>query len=96
MLRDRWPALTGELRTALTAEREPALARQVDELVVVQPCGCGDGFCQSFYTAPRPNGPWGPGHRNVELDPPWRGLLILDVVGDRIVYVEVLNRPPLT
>jgi len=24
-------------------------------------CGCGDDFCQSFYTQPRPEGPYGPG-----------------------------------
>ncbi|MEQ6900980.1 hypothetical protein [Nocardioides sp. YIM 152588] len=95
-LSDRWPVLAGELRDALTAAREPALASQVDDLVVVQSCGCGDDFCQSFYTAPRPRGPWGPGHRNLELAAPWRGLLILDVLDDRIVYVEVLDRHPVT
>jgi hypothetical protein len=37
----------------------------------------------------------GDGHRNVCLDPPWPGELILDVVQDDIVYVEVLYRPTL-
>jgi hypothetical protein len=58
-----------------------------------QECGCGDTFCQSFYTAPKPDGPYGPGHSNVLLDPPWPRMLILDVVDGRIMYVEVIDRP---
>ena len=92
---DRWPKLSGELRDALIAEDEAGLANSVDSLEVVQPCGCGDDFCQSFYTAHPPDGAFGPGHRNVLLDPPWTGMLVLDVVDDEIVYVEVLDRPPL-
>jgi hypothetical protein len=38
---------------------------------------------------------YGASHRNVALDAPWPGYLILDVVDDEIVYVEVLYRPPL-
>jgi hypothetical protein len=91
---DRWPKLSGELRDALIAEDEAGLANSVDSLEVVQPCGCGDDFCQSFYTAQPPDDA-GPGHRNVLLDPPWTGMLILYVVDDEIVYVEVLDRPPL-
>jgi len=37
----------------------------------------------------------GPGHSNVNLDPPWTGMLVLDDVDGRIMYVEVLDRPPL-
>ncbi|MEQ7129212.1 hypothetical protein ABN034_32430 [Actinopolymorpha sp. B11F2] len=92
---DRWPALATQLRHALLAESEVALAGQVDTLVVVAQCGCGDDFCQSFYTEPKPEGAYGPGHRNVLLDAPWAGLLILDVVDDHIAYVEVLYREPL-
>ena len=92
---DRWPKLSSELRDALIAEDETGLASSVDSLEVVQPCGCGDDFCQSFYTADPPDDAYGPGHRNVLLDPPWTGMLILDVVDDEIVYVEVLDRPPL-
>jgi hypothetical protein len=72
---------------------ERALADDVGEVVIVQGCSCGDDFCQSFDTAPPPEGPWGPTHRNVSLTPPWPGMLILDVVGDSITYVEVLDRP---
>jgi hypothetical protein len=31
----------------------------------------------------------------VLLDPPWSGMLILDVVDGQIAYVEVLDRDPL-
>lgn len=55
-------------------------------------CGCEDDFCQSFYTAPKPTGAYGDDHRNVCLDPPWPGDLILDVAHDSIAYVEVLYR----
>ena len=68
---------------------------QVETLRVVARCGCCDGFCQSFYTAPKPDGIWGPVHRNVLLAPPWSGMLILDVVYGQITYVEVLDRDPL-
>jgi len=54
----------------------------------------GDDFCQSFYTAPPPDGAYGPGHRCVPLIPK-KGDLILDVVRNRIMYVEVLYYPSL-
>jgi len=95
LLRDRWPVLAAQLETALRACDEPTLAGLVEDLPVVRRCGCDDDFCQSFYTAAPPNGLYGAGHRNVVLDPPWNGFLILDVVDDKIAYVEVLDRPPL-
>lgn len=91
---ERWPALAEELRAALVAEAELALAETVGELVCVQECECSDAFCQSFYSAPPPPGAWGPGHRNVWLElPSGAGMLVLDVVGESITYVEVLHRP---
>src|SRR5688572_10417910 len=95
LLRDRWPVLAAQLETALRSSDEPTLADLVDRLPVVKRCGCDDDCCQSFYTAPPPEGSYGEGQRNVVLDPPWNGFLILDVVDDRITYVEVLDRPPL-
>ena len=44
--------------------------------------------------APKPDGAYGPGHRNVLLSPP-RGSIILDVVRDEIMFVELLSLPPL-
>jgi hypothetical protein len=94
-VRDQWPTLADQLRGALLADQETTLAASVDSLTAVALCPCGDDFCQSFYTAPKPDGAYGPGHRNVLLNPPWVGYLILDVVKDEIVFVEVLYRSPL-
>ncbi|HEX6686933.1 MAG TPA: hypothetical protein VF062_29480 [Candidatus Limnocylindrales bacterium] len=95
LVRERWPVLAAQISAALGTAGEPDLAVQLDNLAVVKQCVCDDDWCQSFYTAPLTNGTYGPGHRNVVLEPPWPGLLVLDVVEDRIVYIEVLDRPPL-
>ncbi|MEV4759711.1 hypothetical protein AB0J86_32080 [Micromonospora sp. NPDC049559] len=95
LLRATWPIFAGELAAALREYGEDRLTEQVDRLRVVEACSCEDDFCQSFHTAPRPDGPYGDGHRNVALDAPWSGYLVLDVVHDEIVYVEVLYRSPL-
>lgn len=96
LLRATWPDFAAELVAALEASGEPALKTQVEQLRIVAACSCDDDFCQSFHTAPKPPGPYGDGHRNVCLDAPWPGYLILDVVHDGIVYVEVLYRSPLS
>ena len=54
-------------------------------------CRCGDDICGTFYTQPKPNGGFGPGHRNVRLMPE-EGMLILDVVSGEIACLEVLDR----
>ncbi|PWU50464.1 hypothetical protein DLE60_09725 [Micromonospora globispora] len=74
---------------------EAQLKEQVERLRIVEVCSCEDEFCQSFYTAPKPRRPYGDGHRNVCLDAPWPGYLILNVVNDDVVYVEVLYRSSL-
>ena len=91
-----WPRLAAELVVALREEGEDGLADQVGDLRVLKRCDCGDDFCQSFYTAPKPVGAYGPGHRNVGLSPSRPGYLVLDVVDGAIMYVEVLHRPPLS
>jgi hypothetical protein len=95
LLSTRWPVFAAELVAALLAEGEDRLAEQVGRLRVVELCGCGDDFCQSFHTGANRAGAHGEGHRNVWLDAPWPGYLILDVVHDEIRYVEVLYRSPL-
>src|SRR5271157_4380570 len=85
------PALASELETLLFKAEEPELATQVSGLEIVDRCRCGDDFCASFYTQPKPVGSYGPGHRNVALAPE-KGRLILDVVAGRIMFVEVLYR----
>lgn len=96
LVSNRWPHLAAELVTALREEDENELADRVGTLRVLQQCNCADDFCQSFYTAPKPMGAYGPGHRNVGLSPSEPGYLILDVVQDAIMYFEVLYRPPLS
>lgn len=94
-MREVYPELVAELARLLEAQGERYLASTAPELRLVAECGCEDDFCQSIRTAEHPPGtPYGPGHRNVMLAPEV-GDLILDVVHERIVYVEVLDRPPM-
>ncbi|GIF22416.1 hypothetical protein BJ973_002739 [Actinoplanes tereljensis] len=95
LVSDRWPRLAAELADALREEGEDDLAEQAAGLRVLQQCDCGDDFCQSFYTQPPPDGAYGPGHRNIGLSPEKPGMLVLDVVDTQIMYVEVIDRPPL-
>ncbi len=92
---DLYPRVSDELADALHQGDESALVYQLATLEVVQMCPCRDSLCQSFYTGPQPDGQWGPIHRNVVLDPPWPGMLILDVIDECIRYIEVLDRQPL-
>ena len=92
LLAAEFPELANELRERLAAAEEQPLAEQVATLRVVDRCRCGDDFCATMHTAPQPRLGYGPSHRNVDLDPP-DGYLILDVVEERIVSVEVLDRP---
>jgi hypothetical protein len=95
LVRNVYPELVAELERLLEAEGEHYLAITAHDLRLVAECGCKDEFCQSIRTAEHPEGtPYGSGHRNVLLDPE-EGMLILDVVDERIVYVEVLFHPPL-
>ena len=86
-----FPTLAEEMERLLTEANEPGLAAQVRALAIVDRCRCGDDFCATFYTEPRPRGRYGRDHRNIDLNPV-DGMLILDVVGSRIACVEVLYR----
>ncbi|GAA1677222.1 hypothetical protein GCM10009830_25170 [Glycomyces endophyticus] len=95
LLREVYPDLVEELVRLLEGEGERYLSITVRDLRIVAECGCRDDYCQSVRTAPHPAGqPYGPGHRNVLLDPD-EGMLVLDVLDERIVYVEILFRPPM-
>ncbi|MFI1003304.1 hypothetical protein ACIP10_29115 [Streptomyces galbus] len=95
LVRDLFPDLVTELIALLEAEGERELAVCAWDLRLVEECDCGDGFCQSFRTAAHPRGqPYGTGHRCVPLLPA-QGLVCLDVVDGRIMYVEIIDRPPL-
>jgi len=63
----------------------------VVQLTIVDRCRCGDDFCSSFYTLPKPEGHYGPSHRCLDLDAA-EGMLLVDVVAGKIAHVEVLNR----
>jgi hypothetical protein len=91
LLTEILPILADELERLLKKSGEPELAAQVPQLTIVDRCRCGDDFCASFYTKPKPKGTYGPGHRCKELEPA-EGMLILDVVAGTIVHVEVLYR----
>jgi len=91
LLADTLPSFATELRQLLTEQGEPELAAQVPGLMIFDRCRCGDDFCTTFYTQPKPAGAYGPGHRNVALKPE-EGMLILDVVEGTITCVEVLYR----
>jgi hypothetical protein len=85
------PSLARELEQLLSNHGEAELAAQVPKLTIADRCRCGDDFCSSFYTQPKPKGPYGPGHRCLDLDAP-EGMLLIDVVEGKIAHVEVLNR----
>lgn len=91
LMRELLPALAQEVWDLLMKEGEPELANQVLDLRIVDRCRCGDDFCATFYVQPKPKGAYGPNHRNITLEPT-QGMLVLDLVGDRIVAIEVLYR----
>jgi len=86
-----FPELSLELQQLLIGLNQLELASEVSKLNVIDRCRCGDDFCAMFYVLPKPEGAYGPKHRNVALTPK-EGMLILDVVADKIAAVEVLYR----
>ena len=85
------PDLARELEQLLKEHGELDLASQVSTLSIVDRCWCGDDFCSSLYTQPKPEGRYGPDHRSFDLDAA-KGMVILDVVSGLIAHVEILNR----
>lgn len=86
------PAFSLELQTLTRASGRPDLAEQIPSLPIVARCTCGQDDCAHFYTAPRPSGAYPAGHSTLTL-PALQGLIVLDIVDDRIVAVEILDRP---
>ena len=91
LLSAAFPELARELDLLLRDSAETDLADQVTSLRILDRCRCGDTFCSTFYTGPRPEGAYPLGRRTVSLDPE-RGCLNVDVVDRSIVCVEVLDR----
>jgi len=91
LLVDALPQLSHEMSRLLDEAGESQLSTQLEGLSIVDRCRCGDSFCSSFYTAPKPVGKYGSGHRCISLEP-IDGMIILDVVNEKVVHVEVLYR----
>jgi hypothetical protein len=91
LVKDILPAFATELRDLLVKAERVDLAGKIATLEIVERCRCDDEFCSSFYTAPKPNGAYGPGHSNLILSPN-EGMIILDLVDNEIRYVEVIDR----
>ena len=94
MLCEAMPDFATELTSILNAGDHSAISVQVPTLRIVDRCDCGSNECATFYTSPRPIGSRGVGHRNVML-PADNYDLILDLVDEKIVCVEILDRPDL-
>jgi hypothetical protein len=91
LLVDTLPALTRQLEAILAEEGHLELSAQVRGLQIVDRCRCGDDFCATFYTRPRPDGACSSDLTTIPLAPK-EGMLILDVVDHKIACVEVLFR----
>jgi hypothetical protein len=85
------PEFAAELRQLLEEKGESELAAQVPGLLILDRCRCGDDICATFYTQPKPNGGYGPGHRTAVLAPE-EGMLLVDVVAEGIACIEILDR----
>jgi hypothetical protein len=62
LLAETLPAFAAELRRPLTENGESELAARVPGLMILDRCRCGDDFCATFYTKPKPEGNFVPGH----------------------------------
>lgn len=91
LLTEILPQFARELEELLQRQGKFDLAAQVSTLTVIDRCRCGDDFCSSFYTQPKPQPSYGPGLDSFDLDAE-TGMVVLDVVAGVIVHVEVLNR----
>ncbi len=89
LLQDALPDLADELTALLSSQHERDLAEQVPRLRLVDRCRCGDDFCATLYTAPKPKGAYGLNHESLSLNPS-SGQLILDLVDRKIVCIEIL------
>ena len=89
LLREVAPRLIATLERLLNEAGEPDLASQVAELTVTERDNEDKRSC-NYYMVPKPNGPWGPGHRTLSLMP---GALHVDVLGNKIVCIEILRGP---
>lgn len=91
LLKEALPEEANEIESLLFKDQWNDLANQISKLRIIDKCRCGDSFCSSFYSVPKPKGSWGPDYENIVLDSE-EGDFILDIVDGKIVYVEILHR----
>jgi hypothetical protein len=91
LLSNIFPELAAEIEALLKARGEGDLASQVLGLRIVERCRCGDDFCATIYSIPKPKGAWGPGYRAFDIDAP-TGMIILGALNEKIADIEILNR----
>ncbi|MGE5682604.1 MAG: hypothetical protein ACM34K_17185 [Bacillota bacterium] len=91
LLKEALPELASELYDLLMKKNAKILAQQIDSLRIVELCNCGGEFCSTFYTLPKPNDRWDGELYSVELERK-NGIIVLDVVDNKIAQVEILFR----
>lgn len=88
-LGDRFPELAARIESLLRTAGEAGLAATVADLRVWAPCGCGEPWCLSFRTEAPASARAYPDRRRYRcLDFVQEGRIVLDVLDDRIVYIE--------
>ncbi len=95
ILREVLPGLANELEVLLRSDDESKLADQIASLEVVDRCRCDSDSCATIYNVQKPKGALGPTHRNIVLDV-HEGMTVVDVLDERIVCIEILDRNELT
>jgi hypothetical protein len=93
-LRESLPELVAELEMLLRVNNESQLADRVRSLEIFDRCRCDSASCATIYNAPKPKGAWSGNHRNILLRT--EGLTVLDIVDERIVCIEMLDRDRIT
>jgi hypothetical protein len=94
ILRESLPELAAELEALLRKDNESELADQIQSLEIEDRCRCDGLSCATIYNVPRPKGAWRGNHRNILLDT--EGLTVLDILDERIVCIEMLDRDQIT
>lgn len=91
-VRELLPAFSAELQNLLLGEGRADLADQIQQLAIVARCTCGAPSCAHFYTVQPSAGFHWPDQAALHLDTE-TGTVVLDLVRERIVAIEVLDRP---
>src|SRR5437763_6815286 len=92
LLSEAFPEVAEDLRQLLR-EEEPDLSEQVASLVITEPCGCGDDFCASFYTGPRPSDSGSAREGIYQTVAGGEFVFAASLVDGRVYYIEILSRP---